>query len=160
MATDPEESEGAQRELVPSELDEFTNAEMRLLFEESAHLVHFAKFMQWKMLAGILLLFGGLIVVAEYTATTQTFVKNIVIVSLLVGATSIYCIVIFQLWQNTEREKLRFIMSHFSNVAQENFGMKSSTEANIHRYTLLLFMNVGIITGNGVLIMVLSRLYN
>lgn len=157
---DEDESEGEQRELVPSELDEITHAEMRLLFEESAHSVHFGKAMQWKMLAGVLLLFGGLIVIAEYTATHQTFVKNIVIVSLLVGAASIYCEVIFQLWQNTEREKLRFIMSHFSNVAQENFGMKSSTEANIHRYMLLGFIILTIITGNGVLIMVLSRLYN
>ena len=157
---DEDEGEGEQRELVPSDLDELTHAEMRLLFEEAAHSVHFAKAMQWKMLAGVLLLFGGLIVVAEYTAIHQTFVKNIVVVSLLVGASSIYCEVIFQLWQNTEREKLRFIMSHFSNVAQENFGMKSDTEANIHRYTLLAFMILGIITGNGVVIMVLSRLYN
>ncbi len=51
-------------------------------------------------------------------------------------------------------------MSHFSNVAQENFGMKSTTEANIHRYTLLAFMIRGIIAGDGVLIMVLSRLYD
>lgn len=157
---DEDESEGGQRELVPSDLDEITHAEMRLLFEESSRSVYFAKAMQWKMLAGVLLLFGGLIVIAEYTATHQAFVKNIVIVSLLVGAVSIYCEVIFQLWQNTEREKLRFIMSHFSNVAQEDFGMKSSTEANIHRYMLLGFIIIGIVAGNGVLIMVLSRLYN
>ncbi len=155
-----DESEGEQRELVPSDLDEITHAEMRLLFDESADSVHFAKAMQWKMLAGVLLAFGGLIVIAEYTATNQNFVKNIVVVSPVVGAASIYCEVIFQLWQNTEREKLRFIMSHFSNVAQENFGMKSSTEANIHRYTLLAFMIRGIIAGDGVLIMVLSRLYD
>ncbi len=90
-----DESEGEQRELVPSDLDEITHTEMRLLFEESARSVYFAKAMQWKMLAGVLLLFGGLIVIAEYTATQETFVKNIVIVSLLVGAASIYCEVIF-----------------------------------------------------------------
>jgi len=157
---DEDESEGAQRALVPSDLDEITHAEIRLLFEDSAHSVHFGKAMQWKLLAGVLLLFGGLIVIAEYTATHQTFVKNIVIVNLAVGAASIYCEVVFQLWQNTEREKLRFIMSHFWNVAQENFGMKFSAEANIHRYMLLAFMILTIITGNGVVIMVLSRLYN
>ena len=87
------------------------------------------------------------------------FIKNIVIAALLAGAGAIYILIILQLTQNTEREKIRFTVSYFSNVARENFNIASSTEGNIQRYIMLGFMILCIILGNAVLIMVLSRFY-
>ena len=66
---------------------------------------------------------------------------------------------LYQVWQNTEREKLRDISSHFSSFSQFTRAIKSSREANVHRYTLLLFMIGAIIIGNAVLVLMVSPIY-
>lgn len=154
-----EEGESNQRELVPSELDEITHAEMRLLYEDASIAVRYARAQQWKTVSGMLFILGAMIVTAEFTAEHKDFIKNIVIAALLVAAGAIYMLIILQLTQNTEREKIRFTVSYFSNVARENFNIESSTESNIQRYIMLTFMILSIIIGNAVLIMVLSRFY-
>lgn len=157
-ATEGEDG-GAQRELVPSELDEITHAEMRLLYEDATTAIRYAKSQQWKTVSGMLMILGAMIITAEFTAEHKDFIKIIVIVGMVSGAAAIYMLIILQLSQNTERDKVRFTVSYFSNVARENFNIESSTEGNIQRYILLGFMIMGIVMGNGILIMVLSRFY-
>ncbi len=103
----------------------------------------------------MLFILGAMIITAEH----KDFIKNIVIGALLLGVGAIYMLIILQLAQNTEREKVSFTVLYFSNVACENVKIESSTESNIQRHIKLAFMILTIIIGNAVLIMVLSRFY-
>ena len=89
-----------------------------------------------------------------------TFLINLILaVSFLCSAGVIYILVLYQVWQNTEREKLRDISSHFSSFSQFTRAIKSSREANVHRYTLLSFMISAILLGNLLLVLVVSPVY-
>jgi hypothetical protein len=79
--------------------------------------------------------------------------------SFLSSSAVIYMLALYQVWQNTEREKLRDIAGHFSSFAQFTRAIKSSREANVHRYTLLAFMVAAILLGNVTLVLAVSPLY-
>jgi hypothetical protein len=125
--------EAPARENTPSELDELTHAEMCMLYKESADSIRFAKAHQWKSLSGVLLVFGGMIALAQLAPRHATLVNLIIAVSFVCSAAVIYMLALYQVWQNTEREKLRDIASHFSSFAQFTRAIKSSREANVHR---------------------------
>lgn len=146
-------------ELQETELDEATHAEMLMLYSESATSIRFAKAQQWKSVGATLLVFVGMMVVAHYTSADVLSVKIIVFLSFLVAAAAIYTLVLYQVWQNTEREKLREIAKVLSNLFVRIRTIKSRREANVHRYTLLAFMILSILIGNAILIMNLQRLY-
>ena len=146
-------------DLEASELDETTHAEMLMLYSESADSIRFAKAQQWKSVGATLLVFAGMITVAHFTAGDVMLVKMIAFMSFLVAAAAIYTLVLYQVWQNTEREKLREIAKSFSNLFVKIRTIKSSREANVHRYTLLIFMILSILIGNAILIMNLQGLY-
>lgn len=147
------------RENKPSELDELTHTEMCMLYRESADSIRFAKAHQWKSLGSTLLVFGGMIGLAQLAPNNVTLINLIIAVSFLSSAVVIYMLVLYQVWQNTEREKLRDITSHFSSFSQFTRAIKSSREANIHRYTLLLFMIGAILLGNTLLVLMVSPIY-
>jgi len=147
------------RENTPSELDDLTHAEMCMLYRESADSIRFAKAHQWKSLGSILLVFGGMIVLARLTQNNATLTNLVIAISFLSSSAVIYMLVLYQVWQNTEREKLRDIASHFSSFSQFTRAIKSSREANVHRYTLLAFMIVAILLGNLLLVLAVSPLY-
>lgn len=147
------------RENTPSELDELTHAEMCMLYRESADSIRFAKAHQWKSLGATLLVFGGMIALAQLAPNNMTLVNLIIAVSFLSSAAVIYMLVLYQVWQNTEREKLRDIAGHFSSFSQFTRAIKSSREANVHRYTLLAFMIAATLIGNVLLVLSVSPLY-
>ncbi|MEQ8355086.1 MAG: hypothetical protein RH942_06070 [Kiloniellaceae bacterium] len=147
------------RENSPSELDELTHAEMCLLYKESADSIRFAKGHQWKTLGATLLVFSGMIALVKLTPINATLINPIIAFSFVCSAAVIYMLVLYQVWQNTEREKLSDISSHFSSFTQHTRAMKSSREANVHRYTLLIFMIAALLLGNVLLVMVVSPLY-
>ncbi len=148
------------RENTPSELDDLTHAEMCMLYRESADSVRFAKAYQWKSLGATLLVFGGLVALAKLVPNNAAIVNLIIAVSFLCSSAVIYMLVLYQVWQNTEREKLRDIAGHFSSYTQFNRAIKSTREANVHRYTLLVFMVFAILLGNMLMVMVVSPLYH
>lgn len=147
------------RENTPSELDELTHAEMCMLYRESADSIRFAKAHQWKSLGATLLVFGGMIALAQLAPNNMTLVNLIIAVSFLSSAAVIYMLVLYQVWQNTEREKLRDIAGHFSSFSQFTRAIKSSREANVHRYTLLAFMIAATLIGNVLLVLSVSPIY-
>jgi len=147
------------RENTPSELDELTHAEMCMLYRESADSIRFAKAHQWKSLGATLLVFGGMIGLSKVAPNNATLTNLIIAISFISSSAVIYMLVLYQVWQNTEREKLRDISSHFSSFSQFTRAIKSSREANIHRYTLLMFMIVAILLGNVLLVLSVSPLY-
>ncbi len=148
------------RENTPSELDDLTHAEMCMLYRESADSIRFAKAYQWKSLGAILLVFGGLVALAELVPNNAAIVNLIIAISFLCSSAVIYMLVLYQVWQNTEREKLRDIAGHFSSFSQFTRAIKSTREANVHRYTLLVFMIFAILLGNMLMVLVVSPLYH
>lgn len=147
------------RENTPSELDDLTHAEMRMLYRESADAIRFAKAHQWKSLGSTLLVFAGMIGLARLTSGNATLTNLVIAISFLSSSAVIYMLVLYQVWQNTEREKLRDIAGHFSSFSQFTRAIKSSREANVHRYTLLGFMIIAILLGNLLLVLAVSPLY-
>jgi hypothetical protein len=147
------------RENTPSELDELTHAEMCMLYRESADSIRFAKAHQWKSLGATLLVFAGMIALAQLAPDNATLTNLVIAVSFISSSAVIYMLVLYQVWQNTEREKLRDIAGHFSSFSQFTRAIKSSREANVHRYTLLAFMIVAILLGNLLLVLSVSPLY-
>lgn len=148
------------RENTPSELDELTHAEMCMLYKESADSIRFAKAHQWKSLGATLLVFGALIALAQLVPYNATITNLIIAISFVCSCAVIYMLALYQVWQNTEREKLRDIAGHFSSFSQFTRAIKSSREANVHRYTLLVFMIAGVILGNVLLVLLVSPLYH
>ena len=147
------------RENTPSELDELTHAEMCMLYKESADSIRFAKAHQWKSLGATLLVFAAMIAMAQLGPNNTALINLIIAISFLSSAAVIYMLVLYQVWQNTEREKLRDITSHFSSFSQHTRAIKSSREANVHRYTLLLFMMTAVLLGNVLLVLIVSPIY-
>ena len=151
------ESEGEELLTVePSELDERTHAEMLTLFAASSDQIRFAKHQQWGTLLGTLGLFVLLGVVGDYASKTGFLFKLCLIISLVLSAGAIYSLIIYQFWQNAEREKLNLISARLSNLARQIRGVVTDRERNIHRYVLLFFMMASIVLGNWLLIVFLS----
>lgn len=147
------------RENTPSELDDLTHAEMCMLYRESADSIRFAKAHQWKSLGATLLVFAGMTTLGRAVDGNVTLTNLIIAISFISSSAVIYMMVLYQVWQNTEREKLRDISSHFSSFSQFTRAIKSSREANVHRYTLLAFMIAAILLGNLMLVLAVSPLY-
>jgi hypothetical protein len=152
-------SDEPARENTPSELDDLTHAEMCMLYRESADSIRFAKAHQWKSLGATLMVFAAMIVLAQAVPGNVTLTNSLIAISFLSSSAVIYMLVLYQVWQNTEREKLRDIASHFSSFSQFTRAIKSSREANVHRYTLLIFMIGAVLLSNVVLVMAISPLY-
>jgi uncharacterized membrane protein YoaK (UPF0700 family) len=82
-------------------------------------------------------------------------IKILTVLTYVVGAISVYMLVIFQSWQGTEREKIQLIINNLSSLARDVYNKKSKQEANIERYILLSFMCVAVLIGG---FLTLSRL--
>ena len=161
MAKAPKEvdtSEETEEPLVvePSDLDELTHAEMIELYRGSTEQIRFAKHQQWGTLGGTLALFVLLGLVGDYASKTGFLFKLSLIISLILSVGAIYSLIIYQFWQNSEREKLALIASRFSNLARQVRGVVTERERNVHRYVLLFFMVATIILTNWVLIVYLA----
>tara|TARA_R110002167_G_scaffold91032_3_gene244801 strand:+ start:2279 stop:2782 length:504 start_codon:yes stop_codon:yes gene_type:complete len=131
-------------------LDPLTHSEMCLLYRESADSIRFAKTKQWRSLGATLAMFAGLMAVGSYNADNALFVELLMLTSVLLSCGLVYVLVIFQNWQNTEREKLRFIAHRLSAMTRTVRGIKSHQEANMFRYLLLSFMILTLLLGNAV----------
>lgn len=150
------ETEGAEP-LVPSELDERTHAEVLMLYHECAESVRFGKSQQWTTLGSTLALFVVLGFIGYHAPKTDFLFKLVVILSIVTSICSIYSLVLYQFWQNTEREKIRALAARLSNFVQSVRGYTSPREANVHRYILLTFMAITTVLGNWVMIVFISR---
>jgi hypothetical protein len=161
MAKAPEQKEapegsGEALAVVPSGLDERTHSEMLMMYTECATSVRFAKSQQWTTTAGAILLFIILGVLGQFGPHYGFMIQAIIITSMVVSGGTIYSLAIYQFWQQAERGKLNMIADRFSNVLRDVRGVLPRREANIHRYILLFFMIVVILTANWLLILYLK----
>ncbi|HVI90585.1 MAG TPA: hypothetical protein VM659_19960 [Dongiaceae bacterium] len=148
---DAEEAEAVPDE--PSSLEEATHAELLMMYNECALSIRFAKAQQWQSMGGILALFVLLSVYASYVGESVWALKSTIAFSLLASIGGIYSLVIYQFWQNTEREKLAFISERFSSTFRLVRGLTNRRESDFQRYVLLFFMVFTILAGNWLLIL-------
>ncbi len=139
------------KEVIPSGLDDKTHAELRLIFEDSTRTILFAKGMQWKTVGATLAIFAGVIAVfftivsqAKFISSNSEFVNGLGLITYLTATAAVLILVIFQVWQHTEANKINELETYFSSTFIEIRNRKSDLAADISRYVLLLFM-IGII---------------
>jgi hypothetical protein len=152
---DDTESNGNDQELVATEVDELTHAELLCLYRDAEENIRFSKSIQWRILGGTLVMFVIFGLLGPNFSKFGSFVKILTLLTTLVGAASICILVIMQTWQGTEREKVDFILSKLSNFARSVYNKKYRITANIERYILLGFMTMAIMIGG---FLALSRL--
>src|SRR5262245_36552002 len=104
--SEPAEDVAEPLTVEPSDLDELTHAEMLELYRGSTDTIRFAKHQQWGTLLGSLSLFVLLGLTGDYAAKTGFLFKLCIIISLVLSVGAIYSLVIYQFWQNAEREKM------------------------------------------------------
>jgi len=150
---EPDDDDGP--ELVAAEVDELTHAELLCMYRDSEENIRFSKLLQWRMTGATLVIFLLFALLAPYYGRTGAMTRVLTILTYVVGAVSIYMLVIFQQWQGTEREKIQLIIKNLSSIARDIYDTKSSLAANIERYTLLGFMCGALLTGG---FLALSRL--
>ena len=145
--------------VTPSELDESTHAELRVLYQDSAMSVRFARDRQWKLAGGTLLLFAATVAVPELVDISTFAAKGLVLASFLIGAGAIYLLIVYQVWQNAELRRIQEIGDRFSNVFALLGGADSAREGRLHSYIVLFFMIALIVLGNVLAVLLMSRHY-
>ena len=159
-AKDTDESSGeVSEELKPSELDENTHAEMRILYSDASSAIRFAKERQWKLVGAVLLIFAAMMAAAQALVIEANMAKGLVLVSFLVSAAAIYMLVVYQVWQNTESTRQEAIGVRFSSLFSGTVGSQGRREGRVHGYIILAFMICGILLGNAATVFFLSRFY-
>ncbi|MHA1108826.1 MAG: hypothetical protein ACTSQV_06890, partial [Alphaproteobacteria bacterium] len=112
------ESESEQPELIASEVDELTHAELLCMYQDSEENIRFSKLIQWRTTGGTLTVFILFALLAQSYGKGGDMTKILTLMTYVVGGTSIYMLVIFQSWQGTERDKIHLIIGSLSNLAR------------------------------------------
>lgn len=153
MANDPTggreedgEAEGGF-ENTPSQLDELSHAELRLMYDRSSQALLFAKNIQWRSVGASLLVFGALIALSFYGSSNKYLLSVLGIFTILLACGVIFVLAMYQFWQFNEIKRIVEIERHFSTLYRQIRDIKSTREGNAHRYTLLLFMCIVVILG-------------
>jgi hypothetical protein len=158
--TDSDDTEEEVFEVVPSELDEITHAEMRMLYAESTETLRFVKNLQWRTVGSTLIADGGLIFVAGWVKAGPDLTNKMMAITILLTTAVMFTLVIYQFWMHNEMAKIKSMNAHFSNLYVKTRAVKSRLEGNIHRYTLLVFMCSTVALGAVVVNMALNRIAN
>ncbi len=145
--------------ITPSELDESTHAELRVLYQDSGMSIRFARERQWKLVGGTLLLFAATVAVPELVDISTFATKGLVLASFLIGAGAIYLLIVYQVWQNTELRRMQEIGTRFSNIFTQLGGTEAAREGRLHGYIVLFFMISLIVLGNALAVLLMSRHY-
>jgi len=79
-------------------------------------------------------------------------------VMILVTMALIFTLVLYQIWQHTELNKIEEISKYFSTAFTRIRRLKSGREANVHRYLLLTFMILTVLLGAVITYLALQQL--
>lgn len=131
----------------PSVLDELTHLELRLMHEEGARAILFAKHIQWRTVGASLLVYGASIAIAVLTPADRSFANLLSVLTIVLACGAIFVLLMYQFWQFNEINRIRRIERHFSTLYRKICVAKSRREGNAHRYTLLVFMIGMVILG-------------
>ena len=142
----PDSASGG-RELIVSEVDELTHAELLCLYKDSEENIRFSKLLQWRTTGGTLAIYILFALMASNYTEANIVTKILIILSFLVGSISTCMLAIFQSWQGIEREKIQLIIGKLSSLARDVYNTKPKLAANIERYGLLCCMCCAVLTG-------------
>ena len=154
-----DDREGSGSGISASELDELTHAELLMLYRDSAVSVRFARERQWKLAGAALLLFTAIVAIPELVEVSTFAAKGLVLASILLGASVIYVLVVYQVWQNAELRRMQTIGDRFSNIFTQLGGPNAAREGKLHGYIIMFFMIAAIGLGNVLAVLLLSRFY-
>ena len=154
-----DDREGSSSDISASELDELTHAELLMLYQDSAVSVRFARERQWKLVGAALFLFAAIVAVPELVDISPFGAKGLVLAGFLIGASAIYVLVVYQVWQNAELRRMQTIGGRFSNIFAQLGGHNAAREGKLHGYIILFFMIAAIGLGNTLVVLLLSRFY-
>ncbi len=145
--------------ITPSELDESTHAELRVLYQDSGMSVRFARERQWKLVGGTLLAFAATVAVPELVEISTVAAQGLGLARFLIGAGAIYLLIVYQVWQNTELRRMQEIGARFSNIFAQLGGADAAREGRLHSYIVLFFMSALIALGNALAVLLMARHY-
>ncbi len=131
----------------PSDLDELTHAELRLMYENAASSILFAKNIQWRSVGAALLVFAACIAIAVFTSADKSFANLLSLMTILLTIGVIFVLIMYQFWQYNEISRMNEIEKHFSTLYNSIRAVKSRREGTAHRYTLLTFMIIVVVLG-------------
>ena len=145
--------------ITPSQLDEKTHSELRILYQDSGMSVRFARERQWKLVGGALLMFAIVVAVPELVHISIFAARGLVLASFLLGAGAIYLLIVYQVWQSSELRRMQDIGARFSNVFAQLGGRDAASEGRLHSYIVLFFMIALIALGNALAVLLMARHY-
>ena len=153
-----EESEEDTFENRPSDLDDLTHQELRLMYDRASEAVLFAKNIQWRSVGSSLVVMAAFITLATFGRPSDEL-ANILGVSTIVLAGGVtFVLILYQFWQYNEISRIVEIEKCFSTLYRKIRDIKSRREGDVHRYTLLLFM-IGVeVAGAGVTLYVIKEI--
>ena len=140
----------------PSELDELTHAELRLMYDKASDAVLFAKRIQWLAVGGAVLVCGGFTTFAILTRLRSSIATMFGISTILLTCGVILVLIMYQLWQFNEISRIVKIEEQFSTLYSKIRDVSSRREGTIQRYTLLFFMCAMVILSTAVALIVLK----
>lgn len=145
-------------EVVPSELDDKTHAELQMLYVESTETMRFVKSHQWKTVGATLITFLGLVFIAGFVKAGAGLTDKLMGITILIATTVIFVLGIYQFWMHNEMQKIERLSLFMSNAFRNVRSIKPKREANVHRYLLLAFMIVAVMLGAIVVHLALHRI--
>tara|TARA_B100000315_G_scaffold123899_1_gene113892 strand:+ start:153 stop:632 length:480 start_codon:yes stop_codon:yes gene_type:complete len=140
----------------PSDLDELTHAELRLMYEKASDAVLFAKRIQWLAVGGSVLVFGGFTAFAVLTRLRSSFATLFGITTILLTCGVILVLLMYQFWQFNEISRIVKIEEQFSTLYRKIRDVSSRREGTVQRYTLLFFMCAMVILAAAIALFVLK----
>lgn len=143
---DEDDEEGGAAEDIASNtassLDELTHAECRTLYSESVENILFGKRQQWRILEYVTALSLAFMAVGILNPLGARITNFLAVFMLAVSVFAMLVLILLQHWQNREQAKLWRLAEGFSTFSQKTRKVKSRTVADVHRYTILFFMEV------------------
>ncbi|QDO96559.1 hypothetical protein FNB15_04395 [Ferrovibrio terrae] len=133
-------AEDEVEQLAPSELDDVTHAEYRLLYDAAARNVLFAKRQQWRMVEYFTLIALALVAIGIAVPFAPDVTRFVAGFLSFVGAASLGVVAMLQSWQGNEHAKMAYLATDFSNFARNALRRKPKLSGDIHRYLMLLLM--------------------
>lgn len=140
-----------------SSLDELTHTELRMMHQEGAAAILFAKKLQWQSVGSSLLVFGAAIAISFSKIADKSLTDLLVVMIIVMTCGVILVLVLYQFWQFNEITRIKKIDRHLSSLYKSIKDVKSSREGNYHRYTLLVAMILTVVMGAGVAIVSIQK---
>jgi len=124
----------------PSDLDEATHAEYRMLFEEGGRNILFAKRQQWRVLEYFTLLSLSIVAICALTPVAANIARFLAYFLLFAGAAMILTLGMLQVWQFGEGRKREALTQALSSNTRTILRRRGSLSRDIHRFAILLIL--------------------